>query len=131
MKVIDMKRKKITCEFLLKASPAIVYQFLSDPACLVRWFCDRVDIEEDRYTFDWNGSEEVAILIEDHEEKLLRFVWEEAESPSEYLEFAITTSPVTDQTILTITDYGDEDEEKDQQRFWDAQIKKMNHVMGA
>lgn len=50
-----MGRTKIKCEFLLKASPTIVYQFLSDPACLIRWFCDHVEIDEPVYTFIWNG----------------------------------------------------------------------------
>ncbi|MFZ1786900.1 MAG: START-like domain-containing protein, partial [Saprospiraceae bacterium] len=39
-----MRREKIDLEFIFKASPAIVYQFLTQPACLVRWFCDAVDI---------------------------------------------------------------------------------------
>lgn len=125
-----MQRKKITCEFLLRASPAIVYQFLSDASCLIRWFCDHVVIDEDEYVFIWSGNEEVATLVDDIEDELLRFVWVDA-PPNEYLEFAITTSPVTDETILTITDFCDEDEARDQKLFWDAQIKKMNHVMGA
>lgn len=125
-----MARTKITCEFLLRASPAIVYQFLSDAACLIRWFCDYVEIEDEVYTFFWSGQAEQAELIEDIEDDRLRFVWVEAESPSEYLEFRITTSPVTDETILTITDFCDHDEVDDQKLFWDAQIKKMTHVMG-
>ena len=54
----------------------------------------------------------------------------EAEDPAEYLEFSITTSPITDETILTITDFGDDDEVQDQKLFWESQIKKMTHVMG-
>jgi uncharacterized protein YndB with AHSA1/START domain len=126
-----MARTKITCEFLLRASPTIVYQFLNDATCLVRWFCDHVEIEEDEYTFIWSGQAERARLIDDIEEDRLRFVWEEAPSSTEFLEFRITTSPVTDETILTIIDFCDEDEVDDQKLFWEAQIKKMAHVMGA
>lgn len=126
-----MQRSKITCEFLLKASPTIVYQFLSDETCLIRWFCDAVIIEDDIYTFIWNGQAEQAELIDDIEDDRLRFVWLDAENQSEFLEFRITTSPVTDETILTIVDFCDADEVADQKLFWEAQIKKMNHVMGA
>lgn len=125
-----MGRTKIKCEFLLKASPTIVYQFLSDPACIIRWFCDHVEIDEPVYNFIWNGFGEEAELIEDIEDDRLRFAWTEAEDPSEYFEFAITTSPITDETILTITDFCDDDEVQDQKLFWESQIKKMTHVMG-
>ena len=40
-----MERKKITIEFLLRASPAILYQFFTTPSNLVRWFCDGVDVQ--------------------------------------------------------------------------------------
>lgn len=126
-----MARTKINCEYLLRASPTIVYQFLSESACLIRWFCDYVEIEDDVYTFIWNGQAEQAELIEDIEDDRLRFVWLDAEVASEFLEFRISTSPVTDETILTITDFCDSDEVADQKLFWDAQVKKMTHVMGA
>ena len=54
---------KFEKEFIFKASPAIIYQFLTVPECLVRWFCDNVDISEDVYTFSWDGAEEDAELI--------------------------------------------------------------------
>ncbi|MBP6185496.1 MAG: activator of HSP90 ATPase 1 family protein [Saprospiraceae bacterium] len=126
-----MARTKITCEFLLRASPTIVYQFLSDTTCLIRWFCDHVEIEDEVYSFYWNGQAEQAELIDDVEDDRLRFVWSDSDVASEYLEFKITTSPVTDETILTITDFCDVDEVADQKMFWEAQIKKMTHVMGA
>ncbi len=78
----------------------------------------------------WSGQAEQAELIEDIEDDRLRFVWLEAQGPNEYLEFRITTSPVTDETILTITDFCDDDEVADQKLFWQAQIQKMTRVMG-
>jgi len=46
-----MKRIPVDLEYIFKASPAILYKFLTTPACLVRWFCDGVDINADVYTF--------------------------------------------------------------------------------
>ena len=74
-----MQRVSFTLEFIFKASPTIVYKFLTSPDCLIRWFCDKVDITEDVYTFEWDGEEEEAELIDDFEEELLRFRWEDAE----------------------------------------------------
>lgn len=125
-----MERVKFTQEFICRASPAIVYQFLTTPACLTRWFCDEVDISEDRFTFGWSGSEEAAELIIDEEPNLVRFQWEDAETDDEYLEFDIQKSPVTGETIVNITDWADADEVEDQRALWIAQMTRMRAEMG-
>lgn len=124
-----MERVSFTVEFLLRASPAIVYKFLTTPSCLTRWFCDEVDINGEEFTFVWSGSEEVAEVIEDIEDELVRFHWEEA-AEEEYLEFRISTSPVTGETILEVTDFCDDDEVDDQRQLWITQIEHMRKEMG-
>jgi hypothetical protein len=61
---------------------------------------------------------------------LIRLHWESAESDDEHLEFKIFTSDVTDQTILHISDYCDEDEVEDQRRYWDALVTRLRLVCG-
>jgi uncharacterized protein YndB with AHSA1/START domain len=124
-----MKRVSFEMEFLFRASPTILYKFLTSPACLVRWFCDAVDIQEDVYVFEWSGSEEVAILIDDIEEERLRFKWEEAPD-NEYLEFRFEISPVTNETIVSITDFCDDDEVEDQQKLWASQLDMLRRETG-
>lgn len=125
-----MSRVKIEVEFLLKASPTIVYSFLTTPACLVRWFCDDVDIEGGVYSFDWQGFIQTASLVTDIEDEHLRFEWQDYDYDDEFLEYKITTSPVTNETILTITDFCDDDEVQSQKALWEAQIKTMKAEMG-
>ena len=129
-KFMASKRVMYKTEFIFRASPTIVYQFLTTPACLVRWFCDEVDISNNVYTFAWDGDEEVATLIEDWEDELLRFEWEDAPAANEYLEFAIVKSPITDETVLTITDFCDANEIKEAQKLWDSQIAQMRVETG-
>ena len=124
-----MERVKINIEFLFKASPAILYKFLTTPSCLVRWFCDEVDIEIDVYTFIWDGYEEKAELLDDIEEERLRFKFEDAED-GEYLEFRFSKSPVTNETIFEITDFADKGEEDDQRQLWESQIKQLRSETG-
>jgi len=123
-----MKRVSFDIEFLFKASPTILYKFLTTPSCLVRWFCDSVDITGDTYTFEWNGYEETAFMIDDIEEERIRFQWEE--QPEEYFEFLIDISPVTNETILTIVDYCDDDEVEEQKDLWSSQMEKLRREMG-
>lgn len=125
-----MERVKFTQEFLFRASPAIVYQFLTTPSCLTRWFCDEVDINNDVYTFVWSGASEDAEVIQDIEDELLSFRWEESEEEEEFLEFRIMKSPVTGETIMEITDFADEGEVDDQKALWESQMQRLRAEMG-
>lgn len=124
-----MSRVKFDMEFLFRASPAIIYRFLTSPATLVRWFCDAADITGETYTFSWDGYAEVAELIDDIEEERLRFKWEDADE-GEYLEFRFYKSEVTNETILEITDFADEDEVEDQKQLWHSQFDVLRSEMG-
>ena len=124
-----MSRSKVDIEVLFRASPAILYTFLTTPATLVRWFCEAVDIQDDIYTFEWEGSEEVAQLVDDIEEERVRFVWEDGEE-GEYLEFNMYKSDVTNETIFEITDFcdkGDEDETRD---YWSTLMDSLRSATG-
>ena len=125
-----MKRVKIDLEFIFRASPTILYKFLTTPSCLIRWFCDEVDIQGEVYTFVWSGAEEVATMIDDIEDERIRFKWEDADDEDEYLEFRMRKSPVTNETILEITDYCDEDEIEDQSQLWKSQVKVLRQETG-
>lgn len=123
-------RKSIVTEYLFKASPTIVYSFLTTPACLVRWFCDSVDILGDVYTFEWQGYVQQAKLEVDIEDEYLKFVWMDGDNEGETLEYRISTSPITNETILTITDFADEGDTDSQAQLWDSQVKAMKQEMG-
>jgi uncharacterized protein YndB with AHSA1/START domain len=124
-----MERVSFNIEFIFKASPTILYKFLTTPACLIRWFCDGVDINNDIYTFSWDGFEENAELVDDIEDERLRFIWDDADE-GEFLEYRMSTSPVTGETILEITDFADEDEVDDQKQLWESQIKVLRQETG-
>ena len=85
-----MGRTKLQLEFLFKASPNILYTFLTTPACIVRWFCDKAEVDEHQITYSWSGNEEVALILADHEEEVLRLKWADSDYDSEYLEFKIS-----------------------------------------
>ncbi len=129
-----MSRERIQLEYLMKASPAILYEFFTEPAFLIRWFCDEVDVVEEggqkRYIFVWSGSEEAAILVESEENQSVTFQWEDAEDDEEYLKFTMSKSPITGETVLEITEFCDDDEVEDQTQFWNTQIEKLRRQAG-
>ncbi len=125
-----MNRVSFEMEFLFRASPTILYKFLSTPNCLIRWFCDSVDITDDVFTYTWDGAEEVAQLIDDIENERLKFKWEDAESDEEFLEFRFKKSPVTGETICEISDWCDSDEVDEQKQLWTTQMAQLRRETG-
>ena len=123
-----MARVQVKMEFMFKASPSILYLFVTQPTGLVRLFCDKVDNICDRYTFSWEGDEEEAVMVDDLEEELVKYVWDER--PDEFLQFRIYRTDITNETILEVTDYCDDDEVKEQQDIWQMYIRKFKTFCG-
>ncbi len=123
-----MARVPFQTEYMFRASPSIIYLFVTQPNCLVRWFCDKVDNVGDHYKFDWEGDHEEAHIVEDIEEELVKYRW--VDRPDEYLQFRIYKTDITNETILEVTDFCDEDEVKEQKDIWDMYIKKFKTFCG-
>lgn len=123
------KKVKYTLEYPVRCSPVILYEFLSSPAGLQEWFADKVDEQDGLYSFSWNGAAEEAEVMESEEGKFIRYHW--INSPKdEFFEFNIDKSEVTNQTILTITDFADKKEIKDQSQLWETQVKDLFYRLG-
>lgn len=117
-------------EFIFRASPTIIYNFVTTPACLVRWYCNEVDITGDVYTFYWQGSSETAILVDDIEDERVRFVWEDADDENEFLEFRMYKSDITNETILEITDFCDKGEVQEVKDLWNTLTVELRKECG-
>ncbi len=125
-----MSRSKIKVEYIFRASPTILFQFLTTPACQIRWFCDKADEQDEHFYFSWSGEVQVAEIVEFIEDELLLLRWTESEDPKEFLEFRISRTPISDETVLDITDFCDVGEEKDTKTIWDNSLKALKHAMG-
>jgi len=123
------KKVKYTLEYPVRCSPGILYEFLSSPTGLQEWFADKVDESDGLYSFSWDGTVEEAEVMESEENKFIRYHW--VNSPKgEYFEFKIDKSEVTNLTILTITDFAEKKEIKDQSQLWETQIKDLFYRLG-
>ncbi len=121
-------KKKLVLEYEFRASPAIIYDFLTNPSNLAQWFADHCDVTGDRFSFFWNGYEEVAIADDYIEDEYLKWVWED--DPDKVIEFEIEKADISNATILRITDTVDDDELEDQQLLWDSQINTLRTKVG-
>ena len=124
---------KIELEYLLKTSPKVLENMLCTPSGLSEWFADDVDIEDDIFTFKWDGSEEKARLITKKPGLKSRFQWlRDAEEGNDcYFEMRIDIDDMTKSVIMQITDFADEDEEEDVRMLWEQSISDLKRILGA
>lgn len=123
-----MARVQFQTEFMFKASPSIIYLFVTQPTTIIRWFCDKVDNVGDHYTFSWDGDSEEATLVIDIEDEMVKYQWVDREE--EFLQFRIYKTDITNETILEITDFCDDDEVQEQKDIWEVYIKKFKTFVG-
>lgn len=123
------KKQLYTLEYPVRCSPSILYEFLATPSGLQEWFADKVDDKDGIFMFSWNGAVEKAEVLEQEEDKFVRFRWLH-ESKDIYFEFRIEKTEITNQTILVIKDFAEKKEIKDQSQLWEYQIKELFHRLG-
>ena len=124
------KRKKYTLEYVIKSSPVILYEFLTTPSLMAEWFADEVDSFKNEYSFTWEGQTQKAKVLDEVENEFIRFHWLDG-AVEEYLEFRISSTEITGDTVLTITDFCEPRDEKDSKLLWDSQIKSLTQHLGA
>ena len=128
-----MEKEKFELEFPLRASPKMLFPFLSTPSGLSEWFCDDVNSRTELFTFFWDGSEEQAILLKKKQDALVRFRWveDDEEGLDTYLEFKIQGDDLTKDTSIIVTDFAEPDEIDEAKLLWDSQIHELQHIIGA
>lgn len=126
---LPTKKKKYTLEYIIKSSPIILWDFVSTSSGLALWFADEVDDHLDIFTFTWEGNKQQAEVIEYEDLEYIKFRW--VDNPyDEYFEFRITSTEITGDTVLLITDFAEQYELRDVQMLWDSQIKTLMMRLG-
>lgn len=125
----NSRNKKYTLEYVIRSSPAILFEFLSTPSGLAQWFADGVNQIHDDFIFSWEGNSQKARMMEQAENEMIKFRWE-GSPREEYFEFRITHTEITGDTVLLITDFASPKEMDDAQKLWDSQIHELKLRIG-
>jgi uncharacterized protein YndB with AHSA1/START domain len=125
-------KKKIiyTLEYPIRSSPTILFEFLSTAVGLQEWFAEKVDQRENHFYFTWNGAVDEAEQTEIFENNYVRYRWDYYDD-DEFFEFRIEQSPITNETILRITDFADKADLDSSQQLWNQQVQNLKHRIGA
>lgn len=123
-------KEKFQLEFVIQASPQLLYQYLATPSGLSEWFADNVNSRGEMFTFIWDGAEEQAKLLKRKTEEYVRFAWEENDDES-FFEMRIVVDEITKDVSLFITDFADEDDVDEAKMLWTNQVADLKQVIGS
>jgi hypothetical protein len=124
------RKKKFTLEYAVGCTTGLLFSKLSTDTGLGSWFADRVERENNRFTFFWQQTPQAANLIGQRENRFVRFRWDEEEDPEAYFELAINPYEFTGDLALSITDFSDHDEYEDAVRIWENNIRALKRALG-
>lgn len=128
---ISMSEKvKFEIEFVIQASPQLLYQYISTPSGLSEWYADNVNSRGEVFTFIWDESEEKAKMLKRKSEEFVKFSWLEQEEGS-FFEMRIIVDEITKDVSLFITDFADPDEVDEAKMLWENQIADLKQVLGS
>ncbi len=124
-------KNKLVLEYIVYASPKLLYEFISSPSGLSEWFADNVNVNGNIYTFIWDGAKQQADLISILEGKSIRYRWTDRPSDT-YFEFRIEKNELTHELSLIITDFAESAEEKNSlEVLWQGQVQRLMKVIGS
>jgi len=126
-----MVKEKYSLEFSLKSSTKVLFNRLSTAGGLNEWFADDVRVQGKKFTFVWDGSEQVAEMVNRKDLKYVRFHWDDDEDEKAYFEFKLNVDELTGDVALIVTDFAEPDEIKDSKELWESQINELKHILGS
>lgn len=122
---------KIEIEYLLNTSVKVLYDRLFTPTGLCEWYADKVEVNDNIYTFEWEGVVEQAELISAKECSHVRYRWFDSEDDT-YFEFIIQQHEITKEVSLLVVDFAYDEEEKEECiELWNTQIANLKRILGA
>jgi len=122
---------KYEMEFPIKASPSLLYQYISTPSGMSEWYADNVNSRGEVFTFIWDGAEETAHLLSKKSKELIKFRWEDDQDSDYYFQLRIQVDEITKDVSLMITDYAEEDEVEEGKMLWENMISNLKQILGS
>ncbi len=130
-----MEKFKFFKEYEIKASPKLLYPYISTPQGLQSWFAEKANINaEQTYNFVWEKTDHLAKLVYQKSNKMVRFEFlpsvEADETDPDFIEFKLDTNDITQSVYLAITDYSKNANEADLNELWDDLVETLRDTVG-
>ena len=128
-----MSKIKFELEFVIQATPQLLYQYMHTPSGLSEWFADNVNARTEKYSFIWDDSEEEALLLRKKPNEFVRFRWLNGDDDQDdcYFEMQIVVDEITKDVSIVVIDFAEEDEVEETKMLWESQIGDLKQVLGS
>lgn len=130
-----MSKYKFVQEYELRASPKVLFPYISTASGLQQWFAAKVNTKEDHsFDFVWDGESHFARVNSLRLNKSVRYDFTntgDGDKDLNYVEFRIDVSDLTQSTFLRITDYSANQDTDDLKSLWDGLIDSLKEIVGS
>ena len=131
-----MNKQKVTLEYELNTSSSnVVWNLISTLDGLSSWLADNIEQNGDVITFTWGEvwtHHEIrsAKIISMEKNRFIRMKWDDDEEDDDYWEMRIEQSKETDDYLLLITDFADNDDVDGIKDIWNNNMNRMHQASG-
>ncbi len=131
-----MQQVQFSKEYEIRASPKILYPYVSSASGLGAWFADKATVDPSKqiYNFVWDNTDHKAKLSLQKLNKLARFDFESEEDGKAaepfYIEFRLDTNELTQMVFLKITDCTLSSDPDELEELWDSLVATLREKVG-
>ena len=122
---------KFEIEFVVHASPSLLFNYISTPSGLSEWYADNVNSRGEKFIFIWDESEEEALLLKKKTDEFVRFKWMYSKDDDTYFEMRIVVDELTNDVSLFVIDFAEDDEVDEAKMLWENQIDDLKKIIGS
>jgi uncharacterized protein YndB with AHSA1/START domain len=123
---------KYSIEIPINSSVNVLYKRLSTASGLAEWFADDVNLKNNIFTFFWDDSEQSAKILKKKSNKFIQYKWLDDEEKESFFEFKIQVDEMTSDVSLIVTDFAEDEEDKEEQTMlWEQQILNLKRAIGS
>lgn len=130
-----MTKKLFTADFEINASKKMLYPYISTASGLAQWFCDDVNINEDKeFNFIWDDEDHHARMVGHRTNSFAKFEFfepgQEQEDDPSHFELKIDLNELTQTVFIKITDYTEFDDPQEQYELWESLVQSLKEIVG-
>ncbi len=130
-----MNKFKFSTEFELRASPKVLFPYLSSASGLQQWFCEKaINIDSHTLNLIWDGENHLAKVVSLRLNKSIKFDFVSSDPENKdhnFLELRLETSELSQSTYIKIIDYSENHDETELQELWEEFIYKLKVIVGS
>ncbi|RRB06935.1 START-like domain-containing protein [Larkinella rosea] len=131
-----MENYKFVAEYELRASPKVLFPYISTASGLSQWFAQKVNMRPDhQFDFYWDNESHLAKQVSMRQNKSVRFEFLNGNGATSeehnYIDFRVDVSELTQSTFLRITDYSSNNDPDELKSLWNSLIDKLKEIVGS